>query len=934
MVYFRKYRYLRESGVKVPKTSRRRLKKRKNCSLKIKDSPKSEIFPENLFDQAFSDNESLISDSPLHTNRLDSTCENTNEAYEMDCSNQNSEDQTFNLALLILYYNAGLTQHSFKLLCEFLEIFHNSQSLAINIPDNFDNCFRNTGVQLNNSKFVKRWVCKYCDKIFNDVNNRLRNQCNICGLKLQMDYQLDIEDQLRNIFNANNLFDHKNNTTENDFIEDIIDGNIYQNILKNEREDFFTFLINTDGISLSEKSSLCIWPVFLTLNEVPLNKRFCLENVIVAESSKQTYPFIQNNPDGPKRDALSYKRDLLFSLENTIKHNGIKGPCAFDGLKYFHPLLNTNIDGMHSIFLGVVKSLFTYWFDSTCDKEYSLKNKMVLIQQRLSKIRPPSHFKSPPRSINDWRLWRASEFVYFILNYSLIVFSKIMKIEYLNNLVLFVIFLEIIYDIKISKPQLLKARLVIFDFVSQLSALYDPLILKSGFHELLHLVECTLQFGPINATNCYQFEELNRKITRIVKGKNLIGEEFIKIFSVWQEISSKPVIKGNCNSAFSVFINEKAGLRTSNNKKNLIHNGIVQMGRSKSELSSSSAKSRSLSSSLCSEGKESEKCLMLSSKRTKIDHNFKNGCKNQVSSSITVQKLSDTNFADKFALIQWETDRMFYIVDVKKIKINNISNINEGNIYDIKYGSSFLKASVKLIGTKSDCEKQLKVLRSYNLEDLKSIKRKKNHCQDQHSHSSNQSQDILIVKQKNKFLESRLKETDEALKSEKSKNHDLIIELKEMKATIEALRNTFDDKKLIKIKELSINFLKSFSSFEEICQIGFYSSEQKNSIHILSSNYKNVSISNELKIQLDSLIENSKSASECYRKLISQLACEARREMKKLGFSIEPIKSENKTIGYSVKDKNGSVPSSLQGVPIIKPSDREEEFCTSTDEES
>ncbi|RNA06258.1 hypothetical protein BpHYR1_004368 [Brachionus plicatilis] len=69
---------------------------------------------------------------------------------------------------------------------------------------------------------------------------------------------------------------------------------------------------------------------------------------------------------------------------------------------------------------------------------------MVLIQQRISKIRPPSHFKSPPRSIYDW-----------------------------------LIFLEIIYDIKISKPQLLKNKIT----------LYDPFILTSGFHELLHLVE-------------------------------------------------------------------------------------------------------------------------------------------------------------------------------------------------------------------------------------------------------------------------------------------------------------------------------------------------------------------------------------------------------------------------------------------------------------
>jgi hypothetical protein len=33
----------------------------------------------------------------------------------------------------------------------------------------------------------------------------------------------------------------------------------------------------------------------------------------------------------------------------------------------------------------------------------------------------------------------------------------------------------------------------------------------SGVHELLHLVECTIQFGHLNSINCFPFEEVNRK---------------------------------------------------------------------------------------------------------------------------------------------------------------------------------------------------------------------------------------------------------------------------------------------------------------------------------------------------------------------------------------------------------------------------------------
>ena len=41
-----------------------------------------------------------------------------------------------------------------------------------------------------------------------------------------------------------------------------------------------TFLLNTDGASICNKSGLTVWPVYLVVNE--LSNRFSLENVILA----------------------------------------------------------------------------------------------------------------------------------------------------------------------------------------------------------------------------------------------------------------------------------------------------------------------------------------------------------------------------------------------------------------------------------------------------------------------------------------------------------------------------------------------------------------------------------------------------------------------------------------------------------------------------
>ena len=68
--------------------------------------------------------------------------------------------------------------------------------------------------------------------------------------------------------------------------------------------------------------------------------------------------------------------------------NGVKeGGTFLSQLKHFKCLANTQIDCMHSIFYGVVKSLFRYWFDESGNQ--SLKHSIDIIDKKLVSIRPP-----------------------------------------------------------------------------------------------------------------------------------------------------------------------------------------------------------------------------------------------------------------------------------------------------------------------------------------------------------------------------------------------------------------------------------------------------------------------------------------------------------------------------------------------------------------
>ena len=514
---------------------------------------------------------------------------------------QEPQEDKICASLLTLFYSGNLTQSAFKLVLE-----HTQLLTQVTLPKSFDQLLIKMKV-FESDEYNKTWFCQKCKKKTNLICSKQR-ACLICKEKLHVYYYSSIKKQLELIFNR--LLPIGAYNCNNTLISDVKDGSIYTSFKVSKPSDnIYSFTLNSDGISLCEKSNLSIWPVYLALNELDISHRYHFDNLIIAglcvgnskpnmdeflnpiyneladlelgiqiaqnwysfyllfavfdkparaallnmtlsngkygclkcqqrgetlpfgNGHHHVFPFDELNIDKPLRNANNYDIDLHY------KQNGIKGNCIFNKLSYFNPVVNCNIDIMHSLFLGVVKTLFVYWFDHPSSHNYSLKSKISDLNQRLLDCQPPDYISQAPRRLEDFHKWRAHEFMNFILYFSIPVFFRKIDSTLFHHLLKLIIPLEYLLSPKINKDKLNLIHNSLVEFVKEAGNIYDVHIHSSGMHELLHFVQCTSQFGPMNDLNCFPFEELNRVVTRKIKGQDLVGDEFLKVSGVSRKLS-------------------------------------------------------------------------------------------------------------------------------------------------------------------------------------------------------------------------------------------------------------------------------------------------------------------------------------------------------------------------------------------------------------
>ena len=248
------------------------------------------------------------------------------------------------------------------------------------------------------------------------------------------------------------------------------------------------------------------------------------------------YPMLENVPR--KRTDQSIREQMVAAHFNNNKDiTGVWGPSALINLKHFNLVNGMIVDFMHSGLLGV-SNLYTDIIMSNAHEEYYVGSPAAIhiINKRLLSNKPPTCIGKLPRSIEERNMWKASEWLYWILFYALPCLHGLLPRKNLNHLALFVSAMTILLSDSITKDMLQRARKLLIKFVLNFGRLYGDQYMHYNVHLLLHMCDTVHNWGPLWAISTFPFENENKELLKLKKNNNEIAVEIATRLLTYQKI--------------------------------------------------------------------------------------------------------------------------------------------------------------------------------------------------------------------------------------------------------------------------------------------------------------------------------------------------------------------------------------------------------------
>lgn len=218
---------------------------------------------------------------------------------------------------------------------------------------------------------------------------------------------------------------------------------------------------------------------------------FCYQNGTSINDTIK-YPFQNNMTTRLHEEIEELGINALNSGQRIL---GVIGPSVLFGLLGFN-CLGMVVEPLHNLFLGVVKqytSILLRGETNIVEKKriryVTKKMAETIIDQRLTKIRPPTRITRKPRSITESNMWKGQEWRNWIQYYCLVCFEGILRPKYYKHLSLLCQAINILNSDSITNTQIIQARKLLRKFVQDYQRFYGEAAMTYNIHLLLHIVD-------------------------------------------------------------------------------------------------------------------------------------------------------------------------------------------------------------------------------------------------------------------------------------------------------------------------------------------------------------------------------------------------------------------------------------------------------------
>lgn len=188
-----------------------------------------------------------------------------------------------------------------------------------------------------------------------------------------------------------------------------------------------------------------------------------------------------------------------------------------------------SLDYMHLACLGIMKKLINLWMTNGPPNVRLSSLKVKKLSSSLNKIHNciTNDFVRKPRGIEEYPRYKATELRQLLLYTGPVALKDILSDECYQHFMTLNIAMRIFLSTDHSKYVDYAAKLLDY-FVKTFEKIYGSHFISHNVHNLLHVVDDYVKYGPLDNCSCFPFENYMKVLKRMIRKHDKPLQQIIK----------------------------------------------------------------------------------------------------------------------------------------------------------------------------------------------------------------------------------------------------------------------------------------------------------------------------------------------------------------------------------------------------------------------